>query len=215
MNQEDKSKIPELAGRHKIIYNQLVPGENLLDIGCGQGDLTSNAKKKFKNVYGLDYNEECVNNSNSKGIITQQADLDKIDHLPFEKEFFDSIVCMELIEHLVNFQNFFPMVSEVMKKNGTLYLTCPNAGWWRYRMNVLFGRPFYTGSPKLNPIRGFSLEHVRFYNMADIKNLSSPYFKLEKMIAVNSGAEFKGFTPFISKIRKSLAERLLFVLKKK
>ena len=46
--------------------------------------------------------------------------------MPFKEDFFEIIVCTEVIEHAPNIDKGFKEMSRVLKKGGKLFLTFPN-----------------------------------------------------------------------------------------
>jgi cyclopropane fatty-acyl-phospholipid synthase-like methyltransferase len=70
------------------IFTQL-RGERLLDVGCGDGDITLLLKGKMgaKEAYGLELAQEAVTVAKQKGIMCYQLDIDETD-FPFNDEFF-------------------------------------------------------------------------------------------------------------------------------
>ncbi len=50
-------------------------------------------------------------------------------NLPFEKEFFDLLLCYETIEHIGDPLAFMQEITRVLKNDGLMILTCPNILW--------------------------------------------------------------------------------------
>lgn len=203
-------KLPKLNNRYLSILKNLPKGKNILDVGCGNGEFTQYFFKKYKKVYGIDISETALKLANQKKIITKQVNLENCSKLPFDSKFFDTIVCTEVLEHLISFKRVFKLLYEILADDGFLIVTVPNAGWWRFRLNVLLGRPFYFSDITFIELRGRFNEHIRFINVADMKRLIKPYFYIKKMIPQLDG----GFTGIISKFWKSLAFRLIYIMKK-
>ena len=203
-------KLTKLNNRYLTILENLPKGNSILDVGCGNGEFTKYFFKKYKEVYGIDISETALKLARQKKIIAKQVDLDNSTKLPFESEFFDTIVCTEVLEHLVSFQSVFKLFYKILNDDGFLIVTVPNAGWWRFRLNTLLGRSLYFSGDTFIELRGILNEHIRFINVADMKHLIKPYFYIKKIIPQYSG----GLTGIISKFRKSLAFRLIYIMKK-
>ena len=92
-------------------------GINILDVGCGDGDVTqnlidfinkNNKNKRQINIYGVDINKSRVDNckklvnSNNKDIKLNFIvdDLTKKNYLKFKKNFFDYCICAGVLEIL-------------------------------------------------------------------------------------------------------------------
>lgn len=113
-----------------IIQNNLKNTKNakILDAGCGTGLL---AKKmvKFGQVVGVDINPEAIYFSNRRGIKVVKASLNK---LPFKKNQFDLIVCIDVIYHqqIVD-KKALNQLFRILKPGGLLILRVPAYNWLR------------------------------------------------------------------------------------
>ncbi len=92
--------------RKTIEVAQLVPGERVLDVGCGTGDLTLLAKKSTGptgQVVGLDPAPEMIDVARSKAK-RQQTDVEfrtgVIERLPFPDDSFDVVLSSLMMHHL-------------------------------------------------------------------------------------------------------------------
>lgn len=88
----------------RIVDSYINGGETLLDIGMGVGELIELEKQKFKEIYGIDVDEESVNicrkrfenNENIHVIRGNANDLKKL----FDNKKFDYITCLDVLEHI-------------------------------------------------------------------------------------------------------------------
>ena len=103
------------------------PGNNrkLLDVGCAFGTMSKNFHERGFLTYGVDYVPEVVEIAKkNKGINFQVAD---IYDLPFEDNFFDVVVCEEVLQVIEDPKRAINELKRVLKKNGTLLLTTHNS----------------------------------------------------------------------------------------
>jgi ubiquinone/menaquinone biosynthesis C-methylase UbiE len=111
---------------------------NLLDIGCGNGTITTRLKK----VLGLGIVEGVDLLAGKLDVPywlrMQYADFDK-DKLPYPDSVFKAIYCGEVIEHLYNPDNLLDEIHRVLKPGGICLITTPNLGSWYNRIVVLMG----------------------------------------------------------------------------
>lgn len=94
---ETKKWVPKTARK----INKIIGGKQaiVLDVGCAQGYLITELQNKFgHNVRGVDFSEYAVKNSEKtvRGKI-RQGDILK---LPFRKNEFDAVICLDVINYL-------------------------------------------------------------------------------------------------------------------
>jgi SAM-dependent methyltransferase len=126
----------------------------VLDIGCGGGEFLSFLPTKHK--YGIDISPTSVKRAREKNIDAQVIDVET-QKMPFERNYFDLLVCTELLEHLFDPSLLLSEIKRVLKKGGYAYATVPNNLYWiQARVKVLFGKPFIQNS--------LHQPHIRFFN---------------------------------------------------
>ncbi len=92
--------------RKSIDAAQIKPGERILDVGCGTGDLTLLAKERAGStgqVYGIDAATEMIDVARGKAA-RAKAEVDfrvsVIEQLPFPAESFDVVLSSLMMHHL-------------------------------------------------------------------------------------------------------------------
>tara|TARA_Y100000590_G_scaffold264800_3_gene297623 strand:- start:332 stop:1138 length:807 start_codon:yes stop_codon:yes gene_type:complete len=99
--------------------------KKLLDVGAGHQPY----KAYFKNcIYESCDNEEVISDikydiANAKH--TFNADINK--NIPREDEYYDLVLCSEVLEHVYNPLNVISEISRILKKDGILILTVPQS----------------------------------------------------------------------------------------
>ncbi len=190
--------------REKLIYQFFEPQKDdiILDAGCASGKQIIEISKLVKEAYGTDIYfafinkaKQIVKESNFKNIHFEQAQVEK---LPFKNNFFNKIICAEVLEHVIDKNLALHELIRVLANNGVLIITVPNMNsdgtLWRRFLRILKIRNFV-------PIDNFSKEellkhgdaHIREFDkdslilwlkknglvIADIKSVSfidGPYF---------------------------------------
>jgi methionine biosynthesis protein MetW len=114
-------------------------GNRLLDVGCGDGSLIEIARSRFDEVYGCDISELILKDAKERGIISTCLDLNT-GHLPYRDKSFNTITCLEVIEHVLNPIHLLKDLNRLLRPKGQLVLSTPNI---RYFKNV--GRLLLTG----------------------------------------------------------------------
>lgn len=91
----------------------------VLDLGCADGHMTSWLKSKWKkgNIYGVDVSDKLINGAKKKypDIKFTLADAHK---LPYSNDFFDLVICSEVLEHVVKPDKVCKEVYRVLSPEG-------------------------------------------------------------------------------------------------
>lgn len=157
-------------------------GDSVLDIGCGTGEMGLLIKEKFNSkVYGLDINGAAVKKANKNGIIARLGDVEK--KWPYDNGSINSVLCVQMIEHLVNPDFFLEESKRVLKKNGLVIISTPNLAAWYNRLILLLGfQPFYTEVSTVDKTIGLSftkkltrsiepMGHLRVFTLPALKEI--------------------------------------------
>lgn len=125
--------------RLKKILKLLPSTGKLLEIGAWDGTTIKYYKKKFTgDVYGIDISLDVLKKQKKlfKGI--KACDLNK-EKIPYPKNFFDVIVCSEVIEHIYNTDFLLQDIKRVLKPDGSLIISTPNLASFLNRLLILIG----------------------------------------------------------------------------
>ena len=128
----------------KNLYIKLIgTGKRILEVGCRSGNLTQ--YYHFQNeVIGVDVDRNALLEFEKRlGLKAKWVDIDS-EPLPFEDHHFDTVVFSEVMEHLRFPQKALHEIFRVLKKNGKLIGSVPNAFRLRNRIKFLIGKPFET-----------------------------------------------------------------------
>lgn len=114
---------------------------NILDIGCGDGGSTIRIAKYYNvsmnNVHGLDYNVDLITTC-KKVFNASSIDLET-DHIPYEDNTFDLVICNQVLEHLKNYKKTISEAIRVTKNQGYIVLGIPNLAHLINRIYLLLG----------------------------------------------------------------------------
>ncbi len=113
--------------RNSYILNFLKPrqGEKILDLGCGVGYFSQLLSSKGSKVFGLDISEESI--EYCKSIIGPEFLVgDAQLPLPYDDDFFDKLLCTEVLEHLKDDVSCLKEIYRVVKPGGSFVLTVPS-----------------------------------------------------------------------------------------
>ena len=145
-----------LQSRHEFIartalkfLDRTPPLSRILDAGCGIGGIARNLRSPETRIYGCDTDVDAIEN----GIINKRLDEAKAANLcalPYSDNFFDLVVCSEVLEHI---QNDGQALRELLRvSKGPVFLTVPAHGY------------LFTDSDRL-------LGHKRRYSRSDFERL--------------------------------------------
>lgn len=100
----------------------------VLEIGCGEGYGLSYLSRNAEIIVGGDYSFETLIKSKEKNYCKNNIEYVCLDaqRLPFQDNTFDTVLALELIEHLINPKAFLKEVRRVLKSSGVLILSTPN-----------------------------------------------------------------------------------------
>jgi SAM-dependent methyltransferase len=153
----------------RLIASSLKETDVVLDAGCGDGKLTSLIAPLVQRIHGVDNQEFPIKFAklifNKLKIQNANLSVEDVTNLEFADNFFDKIVCFDVIEHLPKGLaiNAINELYRVLKSGGRLYLTTPNR-------EELRGRFF-----------GHKIEdkHYYEYSIGELKRLFNKFKNLE------------------------------------
>ncbi|MEM4367462.1 MAG: class I SAM-dependent methyltransferase, partial [Candidatus Anstonellales archaeon] len=121
----EKAKNEEWRIKMHDIAKKFAKG-HILELGCGVNNTFENSTKidivplRLKNFIVADLNKK----------------------LPLKDNVFDSVVSLDVIEHLYDIDNFLHEINRVLKNRGVFILSTPNVLSWRNRLRFIFGKNF-------------------------------------------------------------------------
>jgi 2-polyprenyl-3-methyl-5-hydroxy-6-metoxy-1,4-benzoquinol methylase len=187
------------------LFSTLVggPGRRVLDVGCRDGALTR-AYAIDNEVVGMDVDRLALRGAREKlGIETVWHDAD--EPLPFANENFDVVVVGELLEHLVSPSAFIEEAWRVLRPDGMLVGSIPNAYRLKNRLRFLAGRPIEDNPTHLHLIGEAELRRLLDgFEEVDVRFISSRLIRLHQRLFANI-IVFAGRRPFEQSSADSVA----------
>lgn len=141
-----------------IIRNlNLTKDDFIVDLGCGVGDYTKEIYKISRNVIGIDLSVIAAKNKN-KNISFKEHDCGKVFEYP--SNYFDKIISINLVEHLIDYDLFLRECKRILKEGGKIAITTPDLDF--------FLHDYF-----------FDKTHLHEWSISDFKNILEKYFKIE------------------------------------
>jgi len=110
----------------EFLFNDYVmPGEKVLDLGCGNGRFFEFLKDKDIHYIGVDFSEKLIEIAKNK-YPKLKFEVANALNLPFPNNYFDKIYSIAVLHHIPSKQfrlQFLQEARRVLKSNGLLILT--------------------------------------------------------------------------------------------
>ncbi len=137
--------------REELLAFKLLPKKRgkLLDVGCGNGEVTVKLKERGFEVYGVDFSSVAISMAKSKSVNAIVHDVDT--GLPFKNGSFDVVWCGDILEHIFDPIFVLKEINRTLKDDGIVLITVPNELYLLNRVKVLLGK-----SPQSAIYRRFS-----------------------------------------------------------
>jgi len=143
----------------------------ILDLGCGTGAFLYHLKKQGWDVYGLEWSQRAVQFAREK-LKLKNVREGKIEELKYPPEFFDVITMQHVIEHLEDPKAILKKIHQILRPQGLLLITTPNAAALNFQLfkqywfdletprHLHLFNPF--NSQKLAHTTGFSIQKTHY-----------------------------------------------------
>jgi len=189
--------------RHKTAF-ELIDKGLVLDLGCGDGLFLKMLKNKGIKGIGIEVSEVAIEKARAKELDIKKFDF-TINKLPFPDNFFETVVLLDVLEHLYQPKK---VLKEVHRVSRNLLISVPNFNSLPARIQMLLGK-----IPENNKHRQ---GHIYWMSYSIIKDLlKESLFSIEEM-KVNSFFSWvpviKNLMQFLAKIKPSIFA-LNFVIK--
>lgn len=187
----------------------------ILDLGCGDGEISQKILRLGFDVYGIDIIPTVVKKAKRKGMKVSVGDIS--GYFPFQNAYFDIVFAGEIIEHLFDTKKFLSETCRVLKRGGIFLVTTPNLAHLPDRLRLLRGE-----SPgQITPIHNFLHLHIRHFTFLSLKRYLGMFnFCVEKFISTTVVFSRKGtdivdkHSIFLAKLFPSLGCSLIIKSRK-
>ena len=188
---EDKAEVYYNNVREDLIFLMPHnPNQRVLEIGAGAGDTIVSIKERklAKEVVGVDlFRLKDTNQSNP--LIDQFIVLDvERNDLQLEKNYFDTIICGDVLEHLVDPWLVVKKLTAYLKPGGSFIISVPNIR----NYNSLF-KIVAKGTFDYDPAGGIlDKTHLRFFCRKNVSQLmDTPELKVQKVMSIHDHPKYQ------------------------
>jgi SAM-dependent methyltransferase len=157
---------------YQIALQDLQGYGTALEVGCGHGHFVRQANQKGIQIEGIDSNDRAVLEAQQDGLnIHRQSVKDILVH---NKNQYDYLCSFQVLEHLPNPLEFLKDCTDLLKPNGKLLLSVPNANsFLKYQYNLLDMPPHHMTQWSIRSFRALEdflplkLENALFEPLAE------------------------------------------------
>ncbi len=139
-------------------------GENVLDIGAGEGTFLNSIVHKtptIKLAVGAEISEQAILMGKKK-YPELQLQQEFVENLSFADNYFDTVFCIEVVEHLLDIDKALQEVHRVLKQGGVFCVTTTDFNWpKKIIIAALFWEKFFYPN---NP-------HIRFFTKSTLRDI--------------------------------------------
>ncbi|MBI2106991.1 class I SAM-dependent methyltransferase [Candidatus Woesearchaeota archaeon] len=179
-----KDKVVDYAKKGTRVYEAscLIQDCNkILDVGCGDGALYNIIKGRCKNYYGVDISKTALSQIKDKKVNMRVVNINE-EKLPFQDNFFDYVVCLDVIEHVFDPIKLIEEIFRVTKKEGFVIISTPNIRYYKHILKLIFGRfPKTSGDPE-----HYDGGHLHYFTYKDIIEICSQKSSKIKKCGINT-----------------------------
>ena len=144
----------------------------ILDVACGDGRISQALIKMGHQVHGVDGDPRAVEIANQIGLNCKESNIEEV--IPFEDDFFDLVLALDILEHLNNPKDFLVRVKSKLKVDGQIIISIPNHFDLRNRLRILLGKGIiHWAHRNFSDAKSWMYPHIRFYRRKELIELLS------------------------------------------
>jgi len=153
--------------------------KRILDVGCGDGSVLYFLKQKnmVDETLGVEIDQALLSKVRKKNITAYRVDMN-YEKIPLPDNYVDVVLSLEVVEHIVNLDNFFSEIRRVLKPRGVLILSTPNVQFIYHIVRLILGRGPKTSWGNSLTHYGSQLYdhgHVHYFTANDLSELLKEY----------------------------------------
>jgi 2-polyprenyl-3-methyl-5-hydroxy-6-metoxy-1,4-benzoquinol methylase len=155
--------------------------QRVLELGCAEGDFANQLKRHTgAEVWGIEFNPTAAEQASKviDHVLVGDAE-ERIGQLP--DDYFDVIVCNDVLEHLVDPNSVLKMLKRTMKSDAVVIASIPNIRHFPALAQIVFRKDF----PQ-REIGIFDRTHLRFFTRKSIiRMFEEAGYAVQKIKGIN------------------------------
>jgi 2-polyprenyl-3-methyl-5-hydroxy-6-metoxy-1,4-benzoquinol methylase len=155
---------PDLRLRLGFLLARVRAGEDVLDVGCGEGRFTAELAAAGVKAVGIDVAEEPLRRARARHPELDMRLVDAAGGWPLADASFDAVWAGEVIEHVADTAGWLSEVRRVLRPGGRLLASTPDHGRLAMAALALSARAF---DAHFDP----RSDHLRFYTRRTLTGL--------------------------------------------
>ena len=166
----------------KIISKLIEKNSNILDVGCGDGDLMKYIYQNIsKNIRGLEISKYNVQKCIEKGLTVIEGNAE-VDLEQFPNKSFEYVILSQTLQAFLNPEK---VINELLRIGKKAIVTIPNFGYWKIRLHLLFKGTMPV--TRTLPDQWYNTPNIHLCTIKDFVFFSkAKSFKLSKSIALKN-----------------------------
>ena len=166
----------------RIIADLVEKNSRVLDVGCGDGELTSFILNEIsKDIRGIEISKTKVQNCIAKGLTIIEGNAED-DLKQFPEKSFDYVILSQTLQAFLNPEK---VINELLRIGKQAIVTIPNFGYWKIGLHLLLRGTMPV--TKTLPDEWYNTANIHLCTIKDFVNFSkTKNFKLSKSIALKS-----------------------------
>lgn len=179
--------------RNRILVDLACQGKNVLELGCADGFISRHLKERGCKVTAIEIDAEAAERARQCCDRLLVYDLNRPDWINQVGSGFDTVLCGDVLEHLLNPGNVLRQIRRILADNGKVIICLPNVAHLRVRLKLFVGRFEY------EPTGILDVTHLRFYT-----------FKTARGMIESAGYKIVAYHPMVGGSPLSRWVRILF-----
>jgi cyclopropane fatty-acyl-phospholipid synthase-like methyltransferase len=158
--------VPTLEPDHPWhrIHARIAPGDTVLDVGCGSGELGQLISATAASVDGIELNEDRAAQARAhlRTVVAAPGGPEADAALPGP---YDVVIFADVLEHIAEPAPTLVWAASKLAPDGKILALIPNSANWKFRRKVLQGDWSYADTGY------FDRDHVRFFDVSTARAL--------------------------------------------